>query len=85
VRGANPQSGVAFDVYDFFWTNSDGAEFTNYDITAIASSGTLADPVKQQDDRQMDPEALPATALNAGNVDLCEHGDVLRRKNGWWP
>jgi hypothetical protein len=70
VRGANPQSGVAFDVYDFFWTNSDGAEFTNYDITAIASSGTLADPVKQQDDRQMDPEALPATALNAGNVDL---------------
>jgi hypothetical protein len=70
VRGANPQQGTAFDVYDFFYSSTAGAQFTNYDITATALTGTLADPVRQQDDRQMDPEALPATALNAGNVDL---------------
>jgi hypothetical protein len=61
-----PQNGVTYEVIDFFWTNSPGAEFTNYDITVTATTGLLHDPVRQQDDRQYNSTNESA---NSGSVD----------------
>jgi hypothetical protein len=59
----------AYQVLDFFWTNGGTSEFSNYTITAEAFTGTLADPARVQDTRQMNPDPGGADGSTAGAVD----------------
>jgi hypothetical protein len=51
TRSATPGAGT-YDAYDFFYSSSGDAEFTNYRLIANAATGSLVDPTKLQDDRQ---------------------------------
>jgi len=56
------QGGGTYNVLDFFYTNSQNAEFTNYRITATAAIGSMFDPAKLQDDRQQNSADVSNTA-----------------------
>jgi hypothetical protein len=51
TRSATPGAGT-YDAYDFFYSSTGDAEFTNYRLIANAATGNLVDPTKLQDDRQ---------------------------------
>jgi hypothetical protein len=63
------QGAGTYGVLDFFWTNTPGAEFTNYRIIVNATIGSLFDPSRLQDDRQMHPQSGLADGNTAGAVD----------------
>ena len=60
------QGAGTYNVLDFYLTNSQGAEFTNYRLITTAVTGSLADPARLQDDRQQDNVT---EANTAGSVD----------------
>jgi hypothetical protein len=65
----NTTGAGTYDVHDFFWTNADGASFTNYTITGTATTGNFEDPSRLQDDRQINP-ASDQEGANGGAVDM---------------
>jgi hypothetical protein len=58
-----------YRVLDLFLTNADGAEFLNYTLDVQATSGTLMDPAKLQDDRQVNPDGAGDDTNTTGAVD----------------
>jgi hypothetical protein len=64
------QGAGTYKVLDFFYTASDGAEFTNYTLDVTSNGGAfLRDPARLQDDRQIDPAAAGQDGNTAGAVD----------------
>jgi hypothetical protein len=63
------QGGGTYRVLDLFYSNTAGAEFLGYALTATATSGNLFDPARGQDFRQSTPDNGDS-AENRGIVDL---------------
>jgi hypothetical protein len=63
------QGAGTYRVIDVFYSSSEGAEFLGYQITATATSGSLFDPARLQDDRQVQPQTGAADGNTAGHVD----------------
>lgn len=61
------QGAGTYDVYDFFFTMAPGAEFSNYRVIANLTTGSIADPAREQDNRQFNSTNETNTA---GSVDL---------------
>jgi hypothetical protein len=69
VERTGTQGAGFYDVYDLFYSSDAGAEFTNYRLIANATTGTLMDPAKLQDDRQTEPPSGLADTATLGAVD----------------
>lgn len=64
TQGAGTYGGL-----DFFYSSAAGAEFTNWRMIVTATTGSLQDPARLQDDRQSTPQSGLADGSTMGHVD----------------
>jgi hypothetical protein len=63
------QGGGTYQVLDFYYSSTPGAEFLNYTLDVQATLGLLHDPARLQDDRQTTPDSGTQNGNTAGAVD----------------